>query len=85
MVRRTRGQRPRAPAPIAIPAPGDDGDDGDIVTADGAARLFHTSVKWIEKARKHYGLPFIRLGPRYIRYSKRAMRAWAAANTGSAA
>ena len=96
-----RGQRPRAPAPIAIPAaaaaplPPDGGEDDWLVDTDEAARIAGVTSKWLENDRKKwkgrkrgYGPPFIRVGPRLIRYSVRAIMAWAKANTvnpGSAA
>ena len=122
MARRTSGrkdQRPRAPAPVAIPAAAPtatpataptatpataptatpaplppDGTDR-LVDTDEAAMIISVTSKWLKDDRKRwkgkkkgYGPPFIRIGPRLVRYSVRAILDWAVANTvnsGSAA
>jgi hypothetical protein len=90
-----RGQHPPAPAPIAIspPLPPDSGDGDRLVDTDEAARIAGVTSIWLKNDRKlwkgrkkGYGPPFIRVGPRLVRYSVRAIMAWADANTvGSAA
>jgi hypothetical protein len=60
-----------------------DGEDR-MVDTDGAAHILDVPSKWLVKGRnpkKPYGPPFIKLGPRFVRYSVRALLAWAAANT----
>ncbi|RUT85467.1 DNA-binding protein [Mesorhizobium sp. M7A.T.Ca.TU.009.02.1.1] len=52
-----------------------DGDD--LLNTAQTAKLLGVSVQWVEISRsKGYGPPFIRIGPRNIRYRRDALRVW---------
>jgi hypothetical protein len=54
-----------------------EGSDDDLLTTREAADWFRCSVQWLEIGRsKGYGPPFVRLGPKCVRYRRGAVRQW---------
>jgi hypothetical protein len=53
------------------------GDDDDLLNTAQTAIWLGTSVQWLEIGRsRQYGPPYLRLGPRQIRYRRGAVRSW---------
>jgi hypothetical protein len=56
------------------------GPDDELLTTRKLAEWLCVSIQWLEIGRhKGYGPPYIRLGPRDIRYRRGDARAWLAA------
>jgi predicted DNA-binding transcriptional regulator AlpA len=53
------------------------GDPDDLLTSLQVAQWLRVSPQWVEIGRsKNYGPPFIKLGPRFVRYRRGAVRTW---------
>ncbi len=53
------------------------GDDDELLTTGQMAAWFGVSTQWLEIGRsKRWGPPFIRLGPRRVRYPRGPARQW---------
>ena len=59
-----------------------DGDDNDLLSTSQVAEWFGTSEQWLELGRcKGYGPPFIKLGPKRVRYRRCDVVAWLLSRT----
>ena len=59
-----------------------DGDDNDLLSTSEVAEWFGTSEQWLELGRcKDYGPPFIKLGPKRVRYRRCDVVAWLLSRT----
>ncbi len=59
-----------------------EGADDDLLSTRSVAIWLGVSEEWVEIGRsKGYGPPFIRLGPRRIRYHRRTILDWLAARS----
>jgi predicted DNA-binding transcriptional regulator AlpA len=53
------------------------GSDDDLLTTKEMARWLGVSVQWLETGRmKGWGPPFLKLGPKMIRYHRGSGRQW---------
>ena len=54
-----------------------DGDPDELLDTKSVARLIHVSEQWVEIGRiKKYGPPFVKVGPRLVRYRRSALVKW---------
>jgi len=55
-----------------------DGDPDELLTQQFVANnVLHVSIQWLELGRAQgYGPPFVRLGPRTVRYRRKELVAW---------
>jgi predicted DNA-binding transcriptional regulator AlpA len=54
-----------------------DGDDDELLSSRQLADWLGVSVQWVEIGRtRGYGPPFLRLGPRMVRYRRGPVRKW---------
>src|SRR5262245_9033697 len=55
-----------------------DGDEDELLETKYVARLIHTSIQWLEIGRSKgtYGPPYVRLGPRLVRYRRGDLVKW---------